>query len=167
MNVIDKLSSMKIYLAFCLILLYNSFVFAQNKLTYINPTGIYKMGGGIKQGVKVYGYYGEIYVKLLSRDSIAMSFNICKGEPNYSTGSFIDTLLYVNNTAIYKDASDSCKIVFIFSKFGIKTKDKTVYSKNVLYGNYSNCWGAGVDVDDRFYKKVSSKKPLIKLMFGE
>ena len=126
--------------------------------TFINPTGTYELDSKtkIKDG-DTYGYFGEINVKLIDSNKIAMIFYICKGAPSYNSGSFVDTLLYHNNIAIYKDKYDtvkSCKVIFTFSNTKIKLQESANYA-------YGLCWGQGVVAFGNF-RKINSKVPVIK-----
>jgi hypothetical protein len=126
--------------------------------TFVDPTGTYEMDN--KTTIKnddTYGYFGEICVKLIGKNKIAMSFYICKGAPSYNSGSFVDTLDYGNNIAVYKDKyspENECCVEFTFSK----TRIKLIETANYEHGT---CWGAGVVAFGSF-KKISSKVPVIK-----
>ena len=88
---------------------------------FLNPTGTYKFDEKTeKRDGEVYGYFGEISVKLIDRSKIAMSFYVCKGAPSYNSGSFIDTLDYVDEKVIYIPENDStCRITFYFKEHGV------------------------------------------------
>lgn len=126
--------------------------------SFIDPTGTYKLDSKTKtKNGDTYGYFGEIRVKLLDSNKVAMSFYICKGAPAYNSGSFVDTLPFYNNTAIYKDKYDtakSCMVTFEFSKIKIKLQETANYK-------YGTCWGQGV-VASGSYKKLTSDIPIIK-----
>jgi len=129
----------------------------KSNTTYINPTGTYKLDSKtIKKNGETYGYFGDMKIKLLENSKIVLSLFVCKGAPSYNLGSFVDTLAYQNNIAIYTPEWDStCKITFYFKKKGI-TVDQ--YQDNLNFG----CgFGHGVFADG-FYKKTSSKTPIIK-----
>lgn len=124
----------------------------------VDPTGTYILGSeNQKNDEESYGYYGKVQVKKLSANRILMTFGVNKGAPSYNSGSFIDTLYYRDNKAIYTDpSSDStCKITFIFSSAGITVKEETADF------NFGCGFGHGV-VADGFYKKISSKIPLLE-----
>lgn len=92
---------------------------------------------------------------MLKNSKIAISLFICKGAPSYNSGSFIDTIKYQNNIAVYKTTKEaSCNITFTFSNKGITVEQ---YQADINFG----CdFGHGVFADG-FYKKESSKIPLI------
>jgi hypothetical protein len=120
----------------------------------IDPTGSYKLvsNAKIKNG-DVYGYSGDIEVKLLDSSRIAISFFVTKGMPSYNSGSFIDTLFFRDNIGTYKTKEDStCTMTFRFSAKGIKVEEKTADY------NFGCGFGHAV-VADGFYKKTSSKIP--------
>lgn len=124
---------------------------------FINPTGSYKLVSKTKvRNGETYGYFGNIDVELIGSSRIAMSFYVCKGAPSYNSGSFLDTLDYINNTTVYKtDFDASCSITFKFSEKGIIVDEKAS----------NDNWGCGFGhavVAYGFFKKTSSKKPVIK-----
>ncbi len=85
-----------------------------------------------------------------------MTFEVNKGAPSYNSGSFVDTLIYKNNKAIYtaSEFDTTCKITFDFDKNGVSVKEET--------SDYnSGCgFGHGV-VADGFYKRMSGKTPIL------
>jgi len=130
-----------------------------------NPTGSYKYDGKTqKKNGEIYGYFGDIQVKLLNENRIAVSFYLCVGAKSYNSGSFVDTLSLIGNTAIYKplDCDSLCTITFKFSKGGVTTIHKA------LDGNYNGscCFGSGV-IANGFFRKVSNKIPVIKDKFAD
>jgi hypothetical protein len=143
-------------------LIFGSFCSAQqqssHRNTFINPTGTYELQ--VKTKIKdddTYGYFGEIKIKLLHSNRIAMSFYICKGAPSYNSGSFVDTLEYKNNVAVYSDRYDpekGCTVTFSFSRNKINVVEKANY-------DFGTCWGHGVFAFGN-YRKKSSKSPVIK-----
>ncbi|WP_304344190.1 hypothetical protein [Chryseobacterium koreense] len=85
-----------------------------------------------------------------------MTFEVNKGAPSYNSGSFVDTLIYKENKAIYTDVeSDStCRITFDFDKKGITVKEITA--------DYNSGCGFGhAVVADGFYKRISNKTPIL------
>ena len=122
-----------------------------------NPTGTYKFEGKTKiRDGETFGYFGEIKVKLIDTSRLAMSFYICKGAPSYNSGSFVDTLDYKQNIAVYKDhdhLQSACTVSFTFSKKKIEIKESANYE-------YGTCWGHGVAAFGSF-KKVSNNIPVI------
>jgi hypothetical protein len=128
----------------------------QNK--NIDPTGTYLLDNqAIVIERETYGYAGVILINTLPGNKILMTFRINKGAPGYAGGSFVDTLDYNNNKAVYTNhAIDaSCQITFSFSENGVNVKEKTA-NPNAGCG-----FGKGV-VADGFYKKVSSVKPILR-----
>lgn len=124
---------------------------------YLDPTGTYQLNSKTeKRNGDVYGYSGKIQVKKISADTIVMTFEVSKGAPSYNSGSFVDTLIYKDNRAIYTDLeSDStCKITFDFDKKGITVKEETT--------DYNSGCGFGhAIVADGFYKRTSNKTPIL------
>ena len=82
---------------------------------FINPTGTYLLKGEVKNS-KIVGHYGELRVRLLDTNRIALTYYVNKGFPNYEFGSIMDTLHYEDNRAKYKPGNDSsCAIYFEFA----------------------------------------------------
>jgi hypothetical protein len=81
---------------------------------FIDPTGTYILKGEVKNS-KIISHYGEIRVRLLDSNTVALCFYINKGYPGYESGSLVDTLRYEENRATYHPANDSsCAIYFAF-----------------------------------------------------
>lgn len=124
--------------------------------SYVEPTGTYKLNNIVKKkDGETYGYQGQIQVKKINSGKIVMEFYVTKGAPSYNSGSFVDTLEYTKNKAIYRDMeSDStCTITFEFQKKGITVTEVT--------SNFN--WGCGFGhgvIADGFYKKTSNKVPI-------
>jgi len=117
----------------------------------LNPTGTYKMGSKT-------GYNGTIRVKLLNRDTIAVSLYVCIGPPNYNSGSFVDTMIYQNHRAVYHhcESDTTCRIFFSFTGKGVSVEQ-------VQPDPNSGC-GFGHSVfADGDYRKVSAKVPVIAM----
>ena len=154
---IQRLRFVKIkglYLTAVLFLL-TSKIFAQN---YIDPTGTYLYNGKtIKKGDDIYGYTGQIQIRKLNSRKIVMTFEINKGAPSYSSGSFVDTLDYFKNKVTYTNSEDdsTCKIIFLFDPSGVNVKEQTA--------NFNSGCGFGhaVVASGRF-RKISSKCPKLK-----
>lgn len=90
--------------------------------TSVDPTGTYKYHGKTtKKHGETYGYFGTIQVKKLSTTKIVMTFYICKGAPGYNSGSFLDTLYYIGNKAIFKD--EGILVQFSFDNKGVSVKE--------------------------------------------
>ena len=59
---------------------------------------------------------GEIRVKLLQNNILALCFYINKGYPGFGSASFIDTLAYNDDQAKYIPSNDTaCTIGFLFT----------------------------------------------------
>lgn len=86
-----------------------------------------------------------------------MTFGVSKGAPSYNSGSFVDTLDYQNNKAIYTDPEldTTCKITFEFSTKGVVVKEETADFN-------SGCGFGHAVVADGFYQKISSKIPVLE-----
>lgn len=122
---------------------------------YINPAGYYSLDSKTTiQNGDTYGYFGTIKVKQVDSDKIFMEFYICKGAPEYTSGSFQDTMLYKNGIAIYTTSDDpSCVITFNFnSAGGITAEEET---KDHDHG----CGFDGAVVADGFYRRIISETP--------
>lgn len=145
-----------------LLIVLTSVVFGQ---TGLDPTGTYKYKGKTtKVDGQVFGpYTGTIHVKKIADTKIVMTFFVCKGEPSYNSGSFVDTLTYINNTSVYTAPDDdtTCKITFYFDKKRVSVKEETA--------DYNSGCGFGhAVVADGLYKKKSSKIPkLTEPLTGE
>lgn len=139
-----------------------SVVFGQKVL---DPTGTYTYKGKTtKIDGYVFGpYTGTIQVKKIADDKIVMTFFVCKGERSYNSGSFVDTLTYVNNTSVYTTPDDdpTCKITFYFDKKSVTVKEETA--------DYNSGCGFGHSVTaNGYYKKTSSRLPiLVEPLTGE
>jgi hypothetical protein len=126
----------------------------------INPTGFYELQGKDVDGNSI-GYSGEIRVKQIENGKIVVNFCITNGYPTYNQGTFIDTLRYEHNMAVYKDEDlkKACTLKFLFSKDGVELKENANYE-------YGNCWGNGV-VANGYFKKASAKIPNDKELIEE
>tara|TARA_R110002020_G_scaffold176067_1_gene368161 strand:- start:352 stop:777 length:426 start_codon:yes stop_codon:yes gene_type:complete len=125
---------------------------------YIDPTGTYDLESETrKDGGDIYGYFGQIQVKRLTEKQIVMTFMVNKGAPSYNSGSFVDTLAYKDNNAIYTAPGfdPSCKISFDFTENGVTVKEET--------DNYNFGCGFGhAVVADGFFKRTSSNEPELR-----
>jgi len=145
---------------FLFILLIGLQIFAMGQGTpAFNPTGTYKLDNKtyMKDGDK-YGYFGTIRVKLLKRDTIALSLYVCQGAPSYNSGSFVDTLVYRNHRAVYHhcESDTSCRITFSFTNKGL---DVDQVQADINFG----CGFGHAVLADFHYKKVSAKVPVIEM----
>jgi hypothetical protein len=123
-----------------------------------DPTGTYVYIGKTKtKKGEVYGYTGRIQVIKIGADTIVMSFYVNKGAPSYNSGSFMDTLPYINRIAVYKASAkidSTCTITFLFDKKGVTVREETA--------DYNSGCGFGhAVVADGRYRKTSSKKPVL------
>ncbi|HTR31197.1 MAG TPA: hypothetical protein VMH27_18125 [Puia sp.] len=124
---------------------------------FINPTGTYLLKGEVKNS-KIIGHYGELRVRLMDTNRVALSYYVNKGYPGYESGSFIDTLYYEDNRAIYKPINDSsCAIYFVF-------QDRSVEISQEVADLHSGCgFGPGVMIP-AILEKTSSEIPVIQDM---
>jgi hypothetical protein len=122
---------------------------------FINPTGRYELESDTERiGEDRYGYSGEIRVKLLEGNRIAVGFYIDKGAPSYNSGSFLDTLAYDDSIAVYRPLEDdsTCALSLLFSKKGVLSTEQTA--------DYNSGCGFGYAVvANGFFKKISSDAP--------
>lgn len=153
---------MKQFLTAILVLMLNSSC-ARTKATRggtFNPTGSYSLDlvYKIKDGDK-FGYFGSIKLKRVIDSTLAMSFFVSKGAPGYNSRSFVDTVSYKGNNVIqytpYK-VDSSCVLTFKFVPKGIM-----VYQEAVDINNACG-FGHGVAANDLFYKRISTKTPIIQ-----
>ncbi|HMH20932.1 MAG TPA: hypothetical protein VK563_04110 [Puia sp.] len=124
--------------------------------SFIDPTGTYILKGQTEKN-KTIGHSGEIRVKLLDKDRVAICFYINKGYPGYESGSFMDTLTYnEDNEVVYAPRADqSCSFLFYFSAYAAETMQ--------VYDNPgAGCgFAPGVMASARF-SKYSSEPPIIQ-----
>lgn len=136
--------------------LLNSF-FVQKK-SWIDPTGTYKLDNKTtRKNGDIYGYSGQIQVKKVSAEKIVMTFDVNKGAPSYNSGSFVDTLKYKDNRAVFgrTEFDPTCQITFDFNEKGVIVKEKTA--------DYNSACGFGhAVVADGFYKRISNKLPVLR-----
>ena len=125
---------------------------------YVDPTGTYELDSEVRKTEnEIFGYFGEIQVKRLTKNRIVMTFMVNKGAPSYNSGSFVDTLDYQINKAIYTDPDldSSCVITFDFTENGVVVKEKT--------DNYNFGCGFGhAVVADGFFRKTNDDVPVLK-----
>jgi len=89
---------------------------------FIDPTGTYVLKGETRKN-RIIGHSGEIRIKLLDSHTVAMSLYISKGYPGYESGSFVDTLRYDNNRAVYQPGGDNtCSVSFWFDEMAVSTE---------------------------------------------
>lgn len=118
---------------------------------FIDPTGVYSIEHKTTMGGQIYGYWGEIKVKLVERGKILLSLTIHNGAPNNSSGSFIDTLKYNRNIAVYTPSNNpACQIRFRFTDGGVDVAEE-------LVDLHSDCFGKHGAIAGGFYKKISAE----------
>ena len=146
---------MKTLLIFSLISIGLSFYSPSMTMEFINPTGTYILKGAIDKN-RIMGHSGELRVKLLGRAKVAMSFYINKGYPGYESGSFMDTVAYVDNLAKYVPAADpGCTIIFSFTY-------RDAELRQTFSNPQSGCgFGNGVMTAALFHKS-SDENPIIQ-----
>ena len=100
---------------FCLLLLLFDGGIPTSHEPFINPTGTYLLKGEVRKN-KIVGHSGELRVRLLNANTVAMCLYLNKGEPGYESGFLLDTLHYGDNQCVYIPANDtSCAIYFVFA----------------------------------------------------
>jgi len=122
---------------------------------FIDPTGTYVLMGTIKKN-RITGHSGEIRVQLLDSQRIALCFYINKGYPGYESGSFIDTLAYVDSSSRYSPTADpSCAILFNFHRRGVEIME--------LYADpLSGCGFPKGVLISAVFDKTSADRPIIQ-----
>ncbi|MCW9705434.1 hypothetical protein [Fodinibius salsisoli] len=130
-----------------------------NQPNYVDPTGTYELESDTREeGDEVYGYTGRIQVKRVTVNKILMTFGINEGAPNYNSGSFVDTLAYQNNRAVYRadPAIDpSCIITFEFTGENVTVKEEA--------DNYTAGCGFGYGVvANGIFEKTASEEPTLR-----
>jgi len=127
---------------------------AHHPADFIDPTGTYILKGTIKNS-RILGHSGELRVKLLTPNKVAMCFYINKGYPGYESGSFMDTLAYDDNLVKFLPKTGDCSIIFCFSE--IAAEIRQVYTNP-----RSSCgFGEGILVST-FFEKSSEERPIIQ-----
>lgn len=122
---------------------------------FVDPTGTYILKGDHK-GNRITGHSGEIRVRLLTERTVALSFYISNGYPDYESGSFEDTLAYDENLAVYHPAKDGdCTILFLFNQHNAEIQQ-------VYEDPHCTCgFGKGIMISTIF-EKYSSSPPMIQ-----
>jgi hypothetical protein len=140
---------------FLLSLLLLSRALSMNGQNFVDPTGTYLLKGEVKNGMIV-GHSGEIRVRLLDAQRVAMCLYVNKGYPGYESGSLLDTLNYADNRFIYTPATDSSfSIYFAFDP-------RTVEVYQLLSDPRAGCaFGPGVLIAAVF-DKTSAEIPIIQ-----
>jgi hypothetical protein len=125
-----------------------------NSQTFIDPTGTYTLRGEVREN-KVMSHSGEIRVKLLGHELLALCFFIDKGYPGYESGSLLDTLRYDENMSSYYSRDSGCVLRFSFKPNGVELI-------HIFTQGSSDCgFGPGV-LTGAFFRKTSSGIPVIQ-----
>ncbi len=140
---------------FIIAALISAISFSSHPTNFIDPTGTYILKGKVQKN-EIVTHSGELRVKLLNKNKVALSFFISKGYPGYEFGSFTDTVSYDETFATYRSTRDKdCNIVFFFSPTSAETQ--LVYSDP-----HCSCgFAKGVMISTVFEKK-SSDEPVIQ-----
>ncbi|SRR5258708_2937247 len=147
---------MKIF--FFLSLLLPGLLPSDNNQTFIDPTGTYILKGEVRDN-KVTSHSGEIRVKLLGHELLTLCFFIDKGYPGYESGSFLDTLSYEDNAAVYSSRDSSCMLRFAFKQGGVEMI-------HIFAQNSNDCGFAPGVLTGAFFRKASSGVPVIQHLSG-
>ncbi len=127
---------------------------------FIDPTGTYILKGNVEKN-RIVSHSGEIRVKLLSRNSVAIAFYITKGYPDYESLSFVDTLMYDDDHYVRYKPSPTADCTLLFSFSNRNAEIQQIYSDPV-----SGCgFGNGVLISTVF-KKFSNERPVIQDLSG-
>jgi hypothetical protein len=123
-----------------------------DKKIQFDPSGIY-VYDSIANGNNV--YFGEIRIKKYVGQKYIMTFFICKGEPSYNSGSFIDTIEFKSKRFNYTTADDTtCLTTFNVSDSGLVINEKT---ENYNFG----CGFGHAVVAHGFFRKTSNSTPIL------
>lgn len=136
------------------------FAFIKFSTPPIVPTGFYEMEDSSKNTLSDSSKFkGAILVNQITKGKLAVTFLVNKGAKSDSSRSFMDTLDFKDNMAIYRknDSEQSCRITMKFSSKGIQVLEQT--------GDFgSGCgYGHGM-ITDGYFKKISTKIPAIKAL---
>ncbi|WP_423819372.1 hypothetical protein V5739_01450 [Salinimicrobium sp. TIG7-5_MAKvit] len=128
-----------------------------SEVDQFDSTGTYVLGKyNPDSAEEIREYFGEIQVKQIDADKIAMTFMINKGAPGYNSGSFIDTLIVKNKVANYRTQFDeSCKITFAFDRGGVRVNEETEDFN-------SGCGFGHAVVAKGYFRKISSDTPVLR-----
>jgi hypothetical protein len=141
-----------------LFLLLSGLFLSDHHPIFIDPTGTYTLKGEVKDN-KVISHSGEIRVKLLNPELLALCFFIDKGYPGYESGSFLDTLAYNDNQAVYVTKDSGCMLRFNFKVNGVELM-------HIFSQNSNDCGFAPGVLTGGFFKKTSSGVPVIQNLLG-
>lgn len=134
-------------------------IYSTGDPAFINPTGTYILKGATRNNT-IISNSGELRVRLLDSQTVAISLYLNKGYPGYESGSLLDTLHYEDNKVVYTPGSDSsCSIYFTFGR-------KSVEIFQTLTDPHSGCgFHIGV-LKAAVYQKISSDIPVIQDLSG-
>lgn len=126
---------------------------------FINPTGTYTLTGIVRNN-RVISHSGELRVRLISPEKVALCFYMNKGYPGYESGAFMDTLPYEENRIFYTPTADTgCSVLFNFMPH-------TVEIMKIYSDIHSGCgFGQGV-LAASIFDKTSSEPPIIQDLSG-
>jgi hypothetical protein len=129
-----------------------------SEVDQFDSTGTYVFGNyNPESAEEIREYFGEIQVKQIDSDRIAMTFVINKGAPSYNSGSFMDTLIVENKVAVYRTPQfdKSCKITFSFDRKGVRVNEETEDFN-------SGCGFGHAVVAKGYFRKISSDTPVLR-----
>ena len=143
------------YLPFLLL----STSYLSDREAFIDPTGTYLLKGEVKKN-KIVGRSGELRVRLLNENTVAMCLYVNKGDPGYESGFLLDTLHYEDNRFIYIPTDDaSCAIYFLF-------KPRSVEIDRVSSNPLVECGFRPGVLEPSVFDKISSDIPVIEDLSG-
>src|ERR1700709_2026890 len=97
----------------------------------LDPTGTYILKGDTKNNIVV-NSSGEIRIKLLDDGRVAFCLFVTAGYPAEASASFVDTLIYDDNTVRYSPSGDAgCALIFSFSPHAVELSEN--------YGDEHGC----------------------------
>jgi hypothetical protein len=144
---------------FCLLLLLLNGDLSTSREPFINPTGTYLLKGEVKKN-KIVGRSGELRVRLLNVNTVAMCLYLNKGDPGYESGFLLDTLHYENDHFVYVPADDtSCAIYFVFTL-------KSVEIDRISSNPQRECGFRTGVLEPAIFDKISADIPVIEDLSG-
>lgn len=121
---------------------------------FIDPTGTYILKGNVKKN-NITGHFGELRVHLLDSGTVALSFYLSSGYPDYFTATILDTFPYEENSIHIQPGRDStCFLILTFSQGSV---DLMKVYKNPATG----CGFAPGVIVPATLRKTSSDIPVI------
>jgi hypothetical protein len=144
---------------FCLPLLLLSGSLFIDRQIFIDPTGTYLLKGEVKKN-KIVGHSGELRIRLLNVNTVAMCLYLNKGDPGYESGFLLDTLRYENDHFVYVPADDtSCAIYFVFTL-------KSVEIDRISSNPQRECGFRPGILEPAIFEKISADIPVIEDLSG-